>query len=179
MKIYAASLLVASTLWCHGQSVANSVSPIGVWRQKNIKWANAPKELGYKERAGNSGILRFSSDGSFTLIYAVIIQTQKFENPSQGDAWTIYFGKWKRQGNIVDVAYSMIYRDIRLMSKDGKEVCPPSQETKQIRMRGNELIFDGVTYIRSLRLEAGVNKTFSLPPQLPPFQCPANTVGTP
>jgi hypothetical protein len=147
-----------------------------VWRQKHIDWVKALKDIGYKQRAGSSGILRFSRDGSFTLIYTVIYQSPHYESLSQGDSWTIYFGTWKQNGDFIDVTYSLKYQDISVVGSDGKEICPPASETKQIRIRGRNLGFEDVVYIRSPRLEIGVNKTFSVPPGVPEFVCPQKTV---
>ena len=178
MRIALAMVLVAPT-FCRGQSTHVPPGPVGVWRQQNIEWVNAPKDLGYKERAGNSGILRFSPDGSFTLIYTTIYQRDLYENPSQGDAWTIYFGKWKRNGNLIDVSYAMVYRDIRKLDQNGKEICSPSLETKRLQLSRSRIVFDGNVYIRSPRLEAGVNKMFSNPPALPEFRCPESVTSAP
>jgi hypothetical protein len=175
MRLYAATLLVGSGIFCGAQGISKDASPIGVWRQKSINWENAPKDLGYKERAGNGGILRFSPDGSFTLIYTVIYQRGRYEQPSQGDAWTIYQGAWKQTASDIEISYSMIYRDIRVFDTSGKEKCPPPLESSKLKYRGHELKFDNVVYIRSPKLEPGVNKTFHTNPQLPPFKCPQET----
>jgi hypothetical protein len=136
--------MAVSSLTCAAQANTGFPSPVGVWRQKHIRWIDAPKDLGYKERGGNSGILRFSEDGSFTLVYTVIYQRPRSENPSQGDSWTIYFGHWKRLGDVIEVTYSIKYRDIPMVGRDGHEICasngkeayPLAREENGLRRRG-------------------------------------------
>ena len=138
----------------------------------HIHWVNAPKELGRKERSGRSGILRFSPDGTFTLVYDEIIQQEGFpEQASEGDPWTIYRGTWQQRGADIEVTYSLRYADIRVEGAEGKTACPPPSETKVLRWRGGRLMLEKTVYQRSVELEPSVNKTFPLHTDLPPIDC--------
>jgi hypothetical protein len=176
MKQRAASAVFSIVVFCSvGIAGAQQASPVGVWRFSKIQWVNAPKELGRSERSGNSGILRFYPDGTFTFVYDAIIQQEGAEYASEGDPWTIYQGTWRFRGHDIAVTYSLIYRDIH-WARAGQAPDEKSKVvTKELFWRGGRLIFDHETYQRSPKLTASFDKVFSQPPHVPPL----NSVGPP
>jgi hypothetical protein len=101
------------------------------------------------ERLAEVGLLYFSPNNQFALVYGTVIQRATSETLSQGDGRVIYLGTWKFDGSAVRVEYRLVSRTV---PEEGEKLPGPVEE-KTLRWRGGILLFDKTMFKRDKRLD--------------------------
>ena len=128
---------------------AQSVPPLGAWRQTNVTWKKPPAELELKERYSEAAILYFSPDQRFVLLYGTVIQGPKSEEVSGGDGQVVYLGTWELTDSILHIEYRLVSRTI---AKEG-ETLPGPLQSADIRVKENKLLFQKDHFERDQNLD--------------------------
>jgi len=128
---------------------AQVAPPSGAWCQTNVKWKKPPAELALKQRYSEAGVLYFSPDQRFILLYGTVYQGPKSEEVSQGDGRVTYLGTWKLTGIVVHVEYRLVSRTV---AKEG-EMLPGPVRSEDIQVRGNTILFQKDRFGRAEKLD--------------------------
>jgi hypothetical protein len=137
---------------------AQGSSPIGVWRQANLKWKQTPSVRNEKIQSADGRVLYFRSDHAFSFIEGTISRGSNWEWISSKHERSIYIGTWTANGNSIRVVFRLVSRGL----ESKKETLFGPLQTEDVSFGERTLLF------RSLQFEPSNGLENDLQVVLPP-----------
>ena len=133
-----------------GTQRANVSVPLGAWLESQLQWNSPPAELSYlHEHYAEAGILFFTLDHQFLLVYGTVLRQPNRDALSQGDGRVVYAGTWTGNASSLQVRYRMIERTVR---REDEQI-PGPLLSRDLQMAGNNLLFEGKRFTRDASLD--------------------------
>ena len=133
---------------------SQSNSPTGAWVSQG-RWEAAPKEVNRDLRATGAQIIYFEADGSFTR-WSGTLYSERHQSAtiSEGDAETLYSGKWTQLPSGPEIKMRKVYADVRMRD----ETIPSQEEVVSTQQRADRILFKGIWLRRAPFLDGQMRK---------------------